>query len=102
MTVISFDVFIRLLDIFKFEKYNMLQQAINTLRFVSSLKSFEINVLNLSLMKKYDFPLREINLLIASIKVSVVKSVTNSRCVHRVLAQVNASVYALNSSANFE
>ena len=101
MTVISFDVFIRLLDIFKFERY-MLQQAINTLRFVSSFKSFEINVLNLSLMKKYDFPLREINLLIASIKVSVVKSVTNSRCVHRVLAQVNASVYALNSSANFE
>ena len=53
-------------------------------------------------MKKYDFPLREINLLIASIKVSVVKSVTNSRCVHRVLAQVNASIYALNSPANFE
>ena len=40
----------------------MLQQAINTLRFVSSFKPFEINVLKLPLMKKYDFPLREINL----------------------------------------
>ena len=53
-------------------------------------------------MKKYDFPLWEINLLIASIKVSIVKSVTNSRCVHRILAQVNANIYTLNSSANFE
>ena len=109
-------------------------------------------------MKKYGFPLREINLLIASInqagiyllkvskrntrtmceicskltikiperriynfeyishlilvfllltlnmqlpagKVSVVKSVTNSRCVHHVVAQV---IYALNDSADFE
>ena len=65
-------------------------------------KPFEINVLKLSLMKKYGFPLREINLLIASINVSVVKSVTNSRCVHRAVAQVNTNIYALNSSADFE
>ena len=66
------------------------------------LKPFEINVLKLSLMKKYGLPLREINLLIASIKVSVVKLVTYSRCVHRVVAQVNTSIYALNSSADYE
>ena len=65
-------------------------------------RPFEINVLKLSLMKKYGLPFREINLLIASINVSVVKSVTNSRCVHRVVAQVNTSIYALNSSADFE
>ena len=65
-------------------------------------KPFEINVLNLSLMKKYGLPLREINLLIASINVSVIKSVTNSSCVHHVVAQVNTSIYALNSSADFE
>ena len=65
-------------------------------------KPFEINVLKLSLMKKYGSPLREINLIIASINVSVVKSVTNSRCVHRVVAQVNTSIYALNSSSDFE
>ena len=53
-------------------------------------------------MKKYGFPLREINLLIASIKVSVVKSVANSKCVHRVGAQVNTSIYAFNSSGDFE
>ena len=53
-------------------------------------------------MKKYGLPLWEINLLIASINVSVVKSVTNSRCVHRAVAQVNTNIYALNSSADFE
>ena len=52
-------------------------------------KPFGMNVLKLSLMKKHGFPLREIDRLIASIKVSVVKSVTNSRCVHRVVAQVH-------------
>ena len=40
--------------------------------------------------------------LIASINVSVVKTVTNSRCVYRVVAQVNRSIYALNNSAGFE
>ena len=40
--------------------------------------------------------------LIASIKVSVVKSVTNSRCVHPVVTQVNTSMYAINSSEYFE
>ena len=49
-------------------------------------KPFEINVLMLSLMKNFGFPLREINLLIASIKVSVVKPVTKYRCVHCVVA----------------
>ena len=34
--------------------------------------------------------------------VSVVKSVTNSRYVHCVVAHVNTSIYALNSSADFE
>ena len=63
---------------------------------------FEINALKLALMKKYGLPLREINLLIASINVSVVKSITNCRCVHRAVAQVNASIYALNSSPDFE
>ena len=53
-------------------------------------------------MKKYGFPLQEINLLIASINVSVVRSVTNCRYVRRVVAQVNTSVYALNSPADFE
>ena len=52
-------------------------------------------------MKKYGFPLREISPLIASINLSVVKLVTNSRCVYRVVAHVNTSIYALNSSANF-
>ena len=53
-------------------------------------------------MKKYGLPLREINLLIASINVSVVKAITNCRCVHRVVAQVNTIIYALNSSPDFE
>ena len=44
-------------------------------------KPIEKNVLKLSLMKKYGFPLREINRLITSIKVSVVQLVTNSRCI---------------------
>ena len=65
-------------------------------------KPFEINVLKLSLMKKYGLRLRVINLLKASINVSVVKTVTNSRCVYRVVAQVNRSIYALNNSADFE
>ena len=46
-------------------------------------------------MKEYGFSLWEINRLIASVKVSVVKSVTNSSCVHHVVAQVNTSIYAL-------
>ena len=53
-------------------------------------------------MKKYGYPLREINRLIASINVPVVKSVTNSRCVHRVVVQVNTNIYSLNNSADFE
>ena len=65
-------------------------------------KPFAINILKLLLMKIYGFHLREINLLIARIKISVVKSVTNSRCVHHVAAQVNTSIYASNSSADFE
>ena len=63
---------------------------------------FEINVLKLALKKKYGLPLREVNLLIASINVSVVKSITNCSCVHHVVAQVNTSIYALNSSPDFE
>ena len=63
---------------------------------------FEINVLKLALMKKYGLPLREINLLIRSINVSIVKSITDCRCVHRVVAQVNTSIYALNSFSDFE
>ena len=65
------------------------------------LKPFEINVLKLSLMKKYGYPLREINRLVANTKVSVVKSVTYSRCVHRVVAQGNTNIYVLNKSADF-
>ena len=53
-------------------------------------------------MKKYGLPLQEMNLLIASINFSVVKSATNSRCVHRLAAQVNTSIFALNGSADFE
>ena len=53
-------------------------------------------------MKKYGYPLREINRLIASINVPIVKSVTNSRRVHRVVAQVNTNIYSLNNSADFE
>ena len=58
-------------------------------------KPFKINVLKLSLKKEYGFPLWEINRLIPSVKVSVIKSVTNSRYVHHVVAQVNTSIYAL-------
>ena len=50
-------------------------------------------------MKKYGFNLRKRKLLIASIEIFVVKSVTNSRC---VVAKVNTSIDALNSSAGFE
>ena len=53
-------------------------------------------------MKKYGFPLHEINLLMASINVPVVRSVTNCRYVRCVVAQVNTSIYALNSPADFE
>ena len=56
----------------------------------------------MSTFNKKRFKAFEINVLMASINVSVVKSVTNSRCVHRVVAQVNTSIYALNSSADFE
>ena len=65
-------------------------------------KLFEVKVLKLSLMKKYGFPLWEINLLIASIKVSVGKLVTISRCVHRVVVPANTSIYVLNSHADLE
>ena len=34
--------------------------------------------------------------------VSVVKSATNSKCAYCVVAQVNTSICALNSSADFE
>ena len=43
-------------------------------------------------MKKYGSPLWEINLLIASINVSVVKLVTNSGCAHCVVVQVNTRI----------
>ena len=61
-------------------------------RINSSEGSTETNVLKLSLMKKYGSPLWEINLLIASINVSVAKLVTNSGCVHCVVVQVNTPI----------
>ena len=67
-----------------------------------SFKPFEINVLKVSLMKKYGSFLREITRIIASTENSGLKSITNSRWVHRVVAQVNTSIYALNNSADFE
>ena len=51
-------------------------------------------------MKNHGFLLLEINCLIVSINVSVIKSVTNPRCVHCVVALVNTSIYASNDSVN--